>query len=119
VIQVRSSFEISLAKAQKGCVGLPAVILFIIWMTDGWQPQMLSLVVALSTLGNTLALLFAQGRLVQELGREGVLPWSSFFASDLPFNNPMVGLSVHWAVCSAYILATPPGDAYLFVLSCT
>jgi len=88
-------------------------------VTDGRYLQLLSLMIALSTLGNTLAALFTHGRLIQELGREGVLPWSSFFASDWPFNTPMAGLFAQWAISSAYILLPPPGDAYLFVLNRT
>jgi amino acid transporter len=72
--------------------------------------------IALSTWGNNLASLFTHGRLIQELGREGILPWSSFFASDWPFRTPMAGMFVQWAVSSAYILLPPPGDAYLFFL---
>ncbi|KAL4253045.1 hypothetical protein ABKN59_002223 [Abortiporus biennis] len=44
--------------------------------------RVLSGVVALSTLGNVLAVLFSHGRVIQELGREGILPFSWFFASD-------------------------------------
>ena len=75
--------------------------------------------IAVSTWGNNLTALFAYGRLNQELVREGILPWSSFFASDWPFRTPMAGLFVQWFVSSAYILLSPPGDVYLFVLART
>lgn len=83
----------------------------------GQYQQILSLVIALSTWGNILAVLFTHGRITQELGREGILPWSSFFASDWPFRTPMAGFFVQWIVNSAYVLLPPPGDAYLFVLT--
>ncbi|KAF9788570.1 amino acid transporter [Thelephora terrestris] len=79
--------------------------------------RVLSVIIALSTWGNNLAALFTHGRLIQELGREGILPWSSFFASDWPFRTPMAGLFVQWVVSSVYVLLPPPGDAYLFVLT--
>ena len=85
---------------------------------DDQCPQLLSLMIAVSTLGNTLSTVFIHGRVIQELGREGILPYSSFFASDWPFNTPMAGLFVQWFVSSIYILLPPPGDTYLFVLSC-
>ena len=75
--------------------------------------------IALSAWGNNLGAVFAHQRLVQELGREGVLPWSSFFASDWPFHTPLAGLLVQWVISSAYILLSPPGDAYLFILTRT
>lgn len=76
-----------------------------------------SVLVALSTLGNVLAVTFAQGRIVQQLGREGSLPFSKFFASSRPFNSPAAGLFQHYVVCVITILAPPPGDAYNFVLN--
>ncbi len=54
---------------------------------------------------------------VQELGREGVLPFSSFFASNKPFGAPFGGLFEQWLVTSGLVLLIPPGDAYLFMLS--
>lgn len=53
---------------------------------------------------------------VQELGREGVLPFSSFFASNWPFNSPAAGLFEHYIVSVIVLLAPPPGDAYNFLL---
>ncbi|KAI1798050.1 APC amino acid permease [Ganoderma leucocontextum] len=76
-----------------------------------------SVIVAFSTLGNILAVLFTHGRVVQELGREGVLPFSSFFASNKPFNAPLGGLFEQWLVTTSIVLLVPPGDAYLFMLN--
>ncbi|GLB39007.1 putative amino acid permease [Lyophyllum shimeji] len=77
----------------------------------------LSVLVALSVLGNLLAGQFAQGRVIQELGREGILPYPSFFASNKPFNAPLTGLFTQYIVSCAFMLAPPPGDAYLFMIS--
>jgi amino acid transporter len=72
----------------------------------------LSVFVALSAFGNVLSVIFSQGRIVQELGREGILPFSSFFASNKPFGAPFAGLFAHWVVSMIIMLAPPPGDAY-------
>lgn len=77
----------------------------------------LSVFVALSAFGNVLSVIFSQGRLVQELGREGILPWSRFWASNKPFNAPLAGLFEHWLVSVIIMLAPPPGDAYNFILN--
>ncbi|KAH6995142.1 amino acid/polyamine transporter I [Ilyonectria destructans] len=77
----------------------------------------LSVFVALSAFGNVLSVIFSQGRLVQELGREGILPFSRFWASNRPFNAPLAGLFEHWLICIIVILAPPPGDAYNFILN--
>jgi hypothetical protein len=54
---------------------------------------------------------------VQEFGREGVLPYSSFFASNMPFNAPLAGLAWQWLISSIVMICAPPGDAYLFMLN--
>ncbi|KAM5356675.1 hypothetical protein ACJ41O_003321 [Fusarium nematophilum] len=77
----------------------------------------LSVFVALSAFGNVLSVIFSQGRLVQELGREGILPFSRLWASNRPFNAPLAGLFEHWVICVIVILAPPPGDAYNFILN--
>ena len=55
---------------------------------------------------------------VQELGREGVLPFSSFFASNRPFNAPFAGIFEQWLVSAVVVVAAPPGDAYIFLVNC-
>ena len=74
----------------------------------------MSVFVALSAFGNVLSVIFSQGRLVQELGREGILPFSRLWASNRPFNAPFMGLFEHWLVSVIIMLAPPPGDAYNF-----
>ncbi|EGO03346.1 hypothetical protein SERLA73DRAFT_119094 [Serpula lacrymans var. lacrymans S7.3] len=77
----------------------------------------LSAIIALTTLGNVLSVLFSQGRVNQELGREGVIPYSSFISSNKPFDTPLAGLFVQWAVSVITVIATPSGDAYLFMVN--
>ncbi|GJN70699.1 high-affinity methionine permease [Purpureocillium lilacinum] len=77
----------------------------------------MSVFVALSAFGNVLSVIFSQGRLVQELGREGILPFSRFWASNRPFNAPLAGLTEHYIVTVITIVAPPAGDAYNFVLN--
>lgn len=54
--------------------------------------------VALSNLGNVLAVSFAHARLNQELAKEGMLPFSRFWASNKPFNAPASAVS-YVSVC--------------------
>jgi len=53
-----------------------------------------SVFVALSGLGNVLSVIFSQGRVNQELGREGILPFSKFWGYNRPFNAPLSGLGL-------------------------
>ncbi|KAF8639012.1 hypothetical protein AX17_001791 [Amanita inopinata Kibby_2008] len=79
--------------------------------------KVLSVLVALSVLGNLLAGQFSQGRVIQELGREGILPRSSFFASNKPFNAPLNALFSQYLVSCILLFGTPPGDVYQFLIS--
>ncbi|RAK82528.1 high affinity methionine permease [Aspergillus fijiensis CBS 313.89] len=79
--------------------------------------KVMSVFVALSAFGNVLSVIFSQGRIVQALGREGVLPLSKFWASNRPFNSPATGLFEHWVVSIIIMLAPPPGDAYNFLVN--
>jgi amino acid transporter len=52
--------------------------------------------VALSNLGNVLAVSFAHSRLNQEFAKEGLLPYSRFWASNKPFNAPAAAVSTQF-----------------------
>ncbi|KAK3389880.1 amino acid permease-domain-containing protein [Podospora didyma] len=73
--------------------------------------------VALSNLGNVLAVSFAHARLNQELGKEGLLPLSRVWGSNKPFNSPAAALFLHWIVTIIVLLAPPPGPAYNFIVN--
>ncbi|KAL2120227.1 hypothetical protein VTJ04DRAFT_4253 [Mycothermus thermophilus] len=73
--------------------------------------------VALSNLGNVLAVSFAHARLNQELGKEGLLPLSRLWGSNKPFNSPAAALFLHWLVTVIVLLAPPPGPAYNFIVN--
>ncbi|KZS95123.1 amino acid transporter [Sistotremastrum niveocremeum HHB9708] len=79
--------------------------------------KVLSALIAMVTLGNVLAVTFTTGRIIQELGREAVLPFSAFFSSSKPFGTPMTGLLQQWLVGSLTIVLPPSGDAYIFILN--
>ncbi|CAG8741676.1 2701_t:CDS:1, partial [Acaulospora colombiana] len=72
--------------------------------------------VAMSNIGNVLAVSFAHSRVNQELAKEGILPFSKFFASNKPFNAPAAALFLHWIVTVIVLLAPPPGEVYEFIV---
>ncbi|KAK4189155.1 amino acid permease-domain-containing protein [Podospora australis] len=73
--------------------------------------------VALSNIGNVLAVSFAHSRVNQELAKEGILPWSKFWASSKPFKTPAASLFLHWIVTVIVLIAPPPGPAYNFIVN--
>ncbi|ROW03719.1 hypothetical protein VMCG_05336 [Cytospora schulzeri] len=72
--------------------------------------------VALSNLGNVLAVSFAHARLNQELAKEGLLPFSRFWASSRPMNAPAAALFLHWLITVIVLVAPPEGPAYNFIV---
>jgi len=79
--------------------------------------RIVSALVAVSVFGNILATSFMYSRLIQELGREGVLPASGWFSSNKPFGTPLAALFWQWMVCCVTATAPPPGDAYNFLMN--
>ncbi|KAK3370380.1 high-affinity methionine permease [Podospora didyma] len=73
--------------------------------------------VALSNIGNVLAVSFAHSRVNQELAKEGILPYSQFWASNKPFNTPSAAMLLHWIVTVIVLVAPPPGAAYNFLVN--
>ncbi|KAF4856259.1 High-affinity methionine permease [Colletotrichum siamense] len=73
--------------------------------------------VALSALGHLLGVAFTIPRLLQELAKDGVLPFSNLFMENRPFRTPIYALLLHLGVTILFICAPPAGDAFNFVVS--
>ena len=56
-------------------------------------------------------------RLIQELAKDGVLPFSNFMMENRPFKTPICALVLHLGVTILFICAPPAGDAFSFVVS--
>ncbi|KAK6521318.1 hypothetical protein TWF506_001542 [Arthrobotrys conoides] len=74
-------------------------------VADSFSNIAVPVFIGLSALGNVFAASFAFSRAKQELAKEGVLPWSKFFASDWPRQAPTGGLFLHWIFTSLWVLA--------------
>lgn len=83
--------------------------------------RILPLLIILSAYGNIAATSFAQGRVNQELGKDGLLPFPSLWVtrgsvtgSDRS-HTPVAGLLLHWLV-SVIVILIPPGEIYAFLV---
>jgi amino acid transporter len=99
--------------------------------------------VALSSLGNIIVVTFVASRVKAEIAKEGILPYSKFFAANTPTlftwifrprsaalddyqdrteanteQTPTGALLLHWIFSMIIVLAPPMGDAYSFFV-CT
>ncbi|KAB8294238.1 hypothetical protein EYC80_009670 [Monilinia laxa] len=80
--------------------------------------NVLPIAVVVSAFGNIAATSFAQARVNQELGRDGLLPFSRFFAGKATEGEdaPVPGLFLHWFVSVLVIVVPPPGEIYNFLV---
>jgi len=78
--------------------------------------KVISVLIAISALGNVLTITFAQARVNQELAKEGVIPFPKFWASIWSVGAPSAALFLHWIPSFIVIVALPFGVAYDFIL---
>lgn len=87
---------------------------------DGIGARVLPLFVIVSAAGNIAATSFAQARVNEELAKDGLLPYASFWRSDSnkrdPKGTPSRGLLLHWLVSVLVIVVPPPGKIYNFLV---
>ncbi|TGJ80725.1 hypothetical protein E0Z10_g8019, partial [Xylaria hypoxylon] len=81
---------------------------------DGRAQDALNALVLISAFGNLLAVLIGQSRLLREIGRQGVLPFTKFWVTTKPFGTPIGPYILKWIVTIIFIIAPPAGDAFQF-----
>ncbi|RYP46031.1 hypothetical protein DL768_007711 [Monosporascus sp. mg162] len=96
---------------------IAAAVFFTAVFGPGAAEQVLNVLVLLSAFGNLLATLIGQSRMIREIGRQGVLPFTSFWVSTKPFGTPLGPYLLKWAMTFIMIVAPPAGDAFTFVVS--
>lgn len=74
----------------------------------------LNFLIALSAFGSMLSDALGASRALRECGRQGVLPWTNFWASTKPFGTPLGPYVFKWGITTLMILAIPTGDAFNF-----
>ncbi|CEI62429.1 hypothetical protein FVEN_g4971 [Fusarium venenatum] len=79
--------------------------------------NVLNFLVLLSAFGNLLAVLVGSARMLREIGRQGVLPFTNFWVSTKPFGTPLGPYFLKWVLTFIMIVAPPAGDAFTFVVS--
>lgn len=95
---------------------LTAALFFRNVFGDNAGQRVLPALVAVSSIGNLLAVTIGHSRIVREVGRQGVLPFPSFWTNTWPFGTPGGALLVKFILTVIVIVAPPPGDAFNFVV---
>ncbi|KAI3343001.1 high-affinity methionine permease [Ustulina deusta] len=94
-----------------------ASVFFAAVFGEGRAQDALNALVLISAFGNLLAVLIGQSRLLREIGRQGVLPFTEFWVSTKPFGTPIGPYILKYVVTIIFIIAPPAGDAFQFVVS--
>ncbi|TQN68468.1 High-affinity methionine permease [Colletotrichum shisoi] len=58
----------------------------------------LNFLIALASFGNMIAVIIGLSRRIRECGRQGVLPWTTFWVSTKPFGTPLGPYLVIWSL---------------------
>ncbi|KAI1428242.1 high-affinity methionine permease [Xylaria sp. FL1777] len=96
---------------------IAASVFFASVFGEGRAQDALNALVLISAFGNLLAVLIGQSRLIREIGRQGVLPFTEFWVSTKPFGTPIGSYILKYIVTIIFIIAPPAGDAFQFVVS--
>lgn len=96
---------------------IAASVFFTTVFGPGGAVKALNVLVLLSAYGNLLAVLIGQSRMIREIGRQGVLPFTQFWVSTKPFGTPLGPYLLKWVMTFIMIAAPPAGDAFQFVVS--
>jgi len=83
---------------------------------DSWGAKVLPAMVALSSFGNIVAVTAGQARVLREVARQGLLPYSTFFVSTKPFGTPLAPVALQYAFTVFVIVAIPGEDAFNFMV---
>jgi len=81
-----------------------------------WASRILPVLVALSCVGNIIAVAVGQTRVLREVARQGLLPYPTFFASTQPFGTPLGPIAIKYAFTVLVICALPARDAFNFLV---
>lgn len=79
--------------------------------------QFLTFSISACAAGNVFVVLYGVSRMNQEVFREGFLPFSHFFAANIPFGAPLPALSIPFVITCGFLLFKTPGNIYNYVVN--
>jgi amino acid transporter len=81
---------------------------------DAAALRALNFLIVLSAFGNLVTVLLGDSRAIRECGRQGVIPFTSFWVSTRPFGTTLGPYLLKWFLTLIVIVAVPAGDAFQF-----
>ncbi|KAH7101991.1 amino acid transporter [Auriculariales sp. MPI-PUGE-AT-0066] len=111
---VNVAYVAALPKAEiEGSGQLVAAVFFRKVFGDGVAGKAFPTLIACGSIGIWLAStsLFERPRALREIARQGLLPFSAFFASVRPFGTPLAPLVLKFVITAFIVIIAPAGDA--------
>ncbi|KAF8419522.1 amino acid/polyamine transporter I [Tirmania nivea] len=93
---------------------ISTVFIDTLFSSSGNAKRALPALIAISAFGNIAVTTFMTSKVKQEIAKEGVLPFSTFWPATIPDEmTPMPALLLHWLTSLILILSPPAKDTYL------
>lgn len=84
---------------------------------EGWGQKILVFSVALSTGGNIFVVLYTLARTIQEVFREGYLPFGSIMGSNKPFGAPLPAIILSCTFSTIVMILFAGGNFYEYIIA--
>ncbi|KAJ5096763.1 amino acid/polyamine transporter I [Penicillium angulare] len=83
---------------------------------DSAATKALPALVSISAIGHLLGIAYTVPRVIQELAKDGVMPFANIVMENRPFRTPIFALAIHLGVTVLFVCAPPAGDAFNFIV---
>ncbi|KAG8714495.1 hypothetical protein FRC08_011859 [Ceratobasidium sp. 394] len=83
---------------------------------DAIADKLFLVIIGMSTFGGVLAVAMSYARMIREAGRQGVLPFATFWSRVSGFKTPYGPLALKWGLSATLLLITPAKDAFSFLV---
>jgi amino acid transporter len=77
--------------------------------------SLIAVFAALSSLGNVMAVTFSMSRVIQEVAKDGLIPWSRFWARSWTTGTPATAMLLVFFSSFIVIALVPAGKAHLML----
>ncbi|QRV79336.1 amino acid permease [Ceratobasidium sp. AG-Ba] len=83
---------------------------------DAVADKLFLLFIGMSTYGGAIAVVLSYTRMIREAGRQGVLPFATFWSQVSRFKTPYGPVRLKWALSVTILLIVPAKDTFSFLV---
>ncbi|CAE6508828.1 unnamed protein product [Rhizoctonia solani] len=83
---------------------------------DTAATKLFPIFIGISSFGGIVSMSLYYARMLREAGRQGVLPFATFWSRVGRFKTPFGPLLLKWCLSACLVIATPAGDTFAFLV---